>query len=497
MNGSALDKELADGLELMAESRWVEAQQILADRLRNNPEADQKRLNYFLLSITSASSGRGDLGDRLWAKAQSCALGSLTARYLDLQLAPNDPRQSVLIDLERAWWNFNQWNSVAPSSSPSSDSLSIEWESVLSDAQAGLSADIESKYGRCFDDQTCQTAILWNLLALAYLEAGNVRTYNEMLSNRPSPPKSIPPTLKSLLEEKGLTLVQEALEQGQWIQTGDLTPPSESFDTSQPQGLSEQQWAEQMENGFALLDLNQYLEAGRAFQSTSQIQDRDRQLLGLNALALSFFKLGDYTQSETVYQEFKMLLDQQPIDESTDLVQRYKRWLESVDSLPEDGQSFFKPFGTKADWSSGQQADSEVDLWKSLSECLKLCIQNQHSEAKRDLQILEKQLGETAGYEEKYLVALCFLVSAVLAGDHFEVQEFEMELSSLRSQLQFSSEQLQEAADIFQWSGLEKLAAHFSTAAEGRPQPLNPWQDVVIEQSEEQAFQGSNNDDLW
>ena len=91
---------LSAALGEMSMANWSGAQKVLASRLEQVGQLGNQRLNLFLLSISAASGGYNDVANQLWSQAQQTPLEPDTLRYFDLQFAPNDPRQSMLIDLE-------------------------------------------------------------------------------------------------------------------------------------------------------------------------------------------------------------------------------------------------------------------------------------------------------------------------------------------------------------------------------------------------------------
>lgn len=482
MQGIEFDQSLSEGLELITEARWDEAREVLQARLDQAGAGGHKRLNLFLLSIACASGGHGDEANSLWAQAQQAPLGDLTPRYLDIQLAPNDLRQSVLLDLERAWWNFNGWNAPRQESIAEYEELSVDWEQVVDCMQRGDSATLENLYGQSFSTPNDDSPYLWNLLALTYLEAGNVRTYDEMAGS--SPPLAsaggIPDALKEALESRGLKRALEAFTRGEWLSYTSLSTENLG-PTEQAQEFEQSQWEHAMEEGFALIDLNQLHEANRQFQTAaSSSPDMVLRMLSLNALCLGFFKLGDYTQAETLHKEFENLRQAGAHHPNSPELERFRRWLQGVGVTPQTEETFFDPFTLMAESHQDSGEQEQIDFWQSLSQLLAQIADGQHAAAKRALQSLE-QLTSAAGDEtRRYLVVLAYLCSAVLAGDHFEVQEFEQELNSLQNSVTFKPEELAEAKDTFAWSGFDTLSLLFDRFAGGKPILLNAWQDISL-----------------
>ena len=467
-------------------ANWVEAQKVLASRLEQAQQLGQHRLNLFLLSISAASGGYGDVANQLWSQAQGTPLDGEALRYFDLQFAPNDPRQSMLIDLERAWWDFNQWNqSSAPASlkMETSDD-SVDWEYVVQATLDGDDASLEERYGRSFDDNSQDGFFLWNLLALSYLQAGNVRTYEEMVQNAPLPPSpnSVSPELKQALVSRNLHSACEAFQAGKWLNAAALCVGEETEAEAfvPDQILNETEWAARMADAFASLELGQFLQAAREFQEINfRTQDPKRLLLSRNALSLAFFKQGDYTQCENVYEEFRNLLSQTPIDPNSELAQGYKRWLEAVDAVPEDGQPFFSPFGgTRSTWNAGTA--EALDFWKEFDASVSLLGERNHAAAVGKLQRIEVNLGPQLDPLESYLTSVMFLAAFVMAGDHSEVHEMTPQVMALEQQAVFAEDKTEEVADQLRWAGFEALSNRLTGGAAARSVPLNPWEDLVL-----------------
>ena len=312
-----------------------------------------------------------------------------------------------------------------------------------------------------------------------------------MVSNSPPTPSpgSVPVDLALALENDGLHAALESLDKGHWL-TNEVLFQGQSLETAVMEttdSVKEAEWLDQMENGFALIDLNQLLDACRVFQlMASRSDERNRQLLSLNALVLAFFKLGDYTQAETVYSEFQNIQSQFPADPNSALVRRYQGWLESVGATQENS-IFFSPFGTKSDWTGGEALHEEVDFWTAFGEVMNDLSGSDINSAKRRLQSLEASLSDQH-CNEKYLVCLGFLASAVLAGDHFGVQEFEAEVDNLRHHVHFQGEDLDTVVDTIRWAGFELLAERVKGQGSGRPSAINPWQDLVKEETADDDF---------
>ena len=482
MNQVTLDSMLSAALGEMSMANWSGAQKVLASRLEQVEQVGNQRLNLFLLSISAASGGYNDVANQLWSQAQQAPLEPDTFRYFDLQFAPNDPRQSMLIDLERAWWDFNNWNQpTAPTSlkMETSDDV-VDWEFVIQATLEGDDGSLEERYGRYFDDHSPDGFFLWNLLALAYLQAGNVRTYEEMVQNAPLPSSAVPPELQQALASRGLSTALQAFQSGQWLNNAALFAGEETEEAGYVPDklLTEAEWTSQMADAFASIELGQYLQAAREFQEINfRTQEPKRLLLSRNALSLAFFKQGDYTQCENVYEEFRNLLSQSPISPDSELALNYKRWLEAVDAVPEDGQPFFSPFGgNRSNWNT--PSSEELDFWQEFESCVSLLGEKNHVAAVGKLQKIEVNLGPHLDPFQAYLTSVMFLAAFVMAGDHSEVQEMTPQVTALEAQAVFPADRIEEVSDMLRWAGFESLSRRLAGGAAARTTPLNPWEDL-------------------
>jgi tetratricopeptide (TPR) repeat protein len=482
----ALDSLLTSALTEMSVADWPAAQKLLAARLEQIQERGNHRLNLFLLSISAASGGYQDVANQLWSQAQQAPLEANAVRYFDLQLPSNDPRQSMLIDLERAWWDFNSWNQTGTLTlALERADQAIDWNYVVEATLDGGDAGLEERYGREFDNQPTEGIFLWNLLALAYLQAGNVRTYDEMVQTAPPPPppNSVPADLVQALKNRNLDSALAVFQQGQWLTNAALFASADTVEpSSEPEeNLTEAEWTQHMIEGFAFIELGQYLQASRAFQEVNFRTDPSQRLVvSRNALALAFFKQGDYTQCERVYEEFRNLLAQFPVSPDSELAQEYKTWLESVDSAPEDSQPFFSPFdGTRSTWNEAPA--EEIDFWEEFDVIVGLLGDSDHVKALAKLQKVEISLGAELDTFQSYLLSVMFLAGFVMAGDHGEVQEIAPQVASLEAAAVFPEDKLDELGDTLRWAGFETFYARITGGPQARLKPLNPWDDLAID----------------
>lgn len=485
MNQIALDNLLSQALTEMSMSNWSDSQKILASRLERVQQFGNQRLNLFLLSISAASGGYHEVANKLWADAQQAPLDSDTVRYFDLQLPSNDPRQSVLIDLERAWWDFNGWNQTHTPSLAMETAQAVDWEQVVQATLDGDDAGLEETYGRDLSNNTPDSNLLWNFVALAYLQAGNVRTYDEMVQSAPPIPGEIPAALVEAMTKRNLHSGLAVLQKRQWLTNTALFAAEAAVepDFAQVEPLSEEEWNAQMRDAFAEIQLGRPLQAARAFQEINfRTPPSQRLLLSRNALAMAFFIQGDYTQCESVFEEFRNMMAQFPLDPNSELARLYHSWLVSVEAAPEDGQPFFSPFsGNRSTWN--QESDYQLDFWQEFEAVVGLLGQGDHATALTKLQRIELNLDPTLDTFQKYLTALMFLASFVMAGDHSEVQEIAPQVAGLEAQAVFSADKLDDVADSLRWAGFESLYSRLTGGAEARLVPLNPWEDLAVTSS--------------
>lgn len=467
-------------------ANWVQAQKLLAARLEKAGDLGSQRLNLFLLSISAASGGYPEVANRLWAQAQSAPLDSDPVRYLDLQFSPGDPRQSMLIDLEKAWWDFNDWNRSGNGRSLQLERAenAVDWGFVVEATLTGRDADLEARYGRNFDNDAPHSFYLWNLMALTYLQAGDVRTYGEMVQNSPPPPTpdSTPAELCETLQRFRLFATLATFQRGEWVNNAALFATEETPQaTYQVEGvLDEEEWSRQMQQAFTLLGEGLFLRAAREFQEINyRTHDPQRLLLTRNALALTFFKQGDYTQCESVFLEFSDLLNRNPLALDSPLAQDYRAWLQQVDCLPEDGGAFFSPFaGSLSQWNPA--APQDLDFWSEFEACVSLLGCGDYTAAVHKLQRVETSLGPTLDSFQSYLISVLFLSAFVMAGDHNEVQALTSQAIAQEAVADFSADNLEDIADMLRWAGFEALQHRLRGGPQARSEALNPWTDLVV-----------------
>lgn len=477
MNGPELDTQLATALCHMAESNWPASHTVLAERLGQAGALGNLRLNLFLLSVAAASDGHQQSANDLWTRAQNAPLDSNTTRYLDLQLGPQDPRHSVLIDLERAWWDFNNWNQTTTPVLAMEMDDGVDWDFVLKSTLAGEYYELESRYSQNLQQQDEESPYLWNLFALAYLQAGDVRTHNEMYGNKPPLPNRVPEELKRTLNAQNLGAAIQSFEAGQWL-TQDGLMGSGATLSFERETLDLAAWREQMQNGFALIDLGQFEAATRVFETLiGATEDRRLSVLALNALALGFFKLGDYTQTESILAEFHNLAADFPVAPDSDLGRLFAGWLTSVDAAPESGL-FFRPFKSRPAWTQDHSEEALLDFEELLTSCVNHLGDGETGQVSRQLQHLETSQTQLEP-NQQYLVSLLYLLTAVSQADHMAVQDFETELESKRLQTSFTEDRLMELSDTFKWAGFEHLGKRLQQSEQGCPPRLDPWTDLA------------------
>jgi tetratricopeptide (TPR) repeat protein len=306
-----------------------------------------------------------------------------------------------------------------------------------------------------------------------------------MVQNAPPPSNGVPPELQQALTARRLSAALEAFQSGQWLDNAALfaDEDTEAATYVPDKLLTEEEWAHQMADAFASIELGQYLQAAREFQEINfRTQEPKRLLLSRNALSLAFFKQGDYTQCEKVYEEFRNLLTQSPISPDSELARDYRRWLEAVDALPEDAQPFFSPFGgNRSTWNAS--SIEQIDFWQEFESCVSFLGERDHVSAVGKLQRIEVNLGPQLDPLQAYLTSVLFLASFVMAGDHSEVQEMTPQVSALEAQAVFPPERIEEVSDMLRWAGFESLSRRLAGGAAARTSPLNPWEDLIPSES--------------
>lgn len=216
MLGETLDPHFEAALRAITMLDWNGAREILAQRLDNVDTLGRRRLNLYLLSAVATSTGHRDTGEQLAQMARAVPIELNEPRYL------GQPDDDTLHQIELGWWTFNGWNGASTTPVPSEikSPEELPWADILDSALEGRAGELERRWSSMLESERPERAMLWNLIALAYLEKGDPRTYDEMRSQAPEP-TTPPAPLIALLKKARLVAAVDALEEGRWL-TADL-----------------------------------------------------------------------------------------------------------------------------------------------------------------------------------------------------------------------------------------------------------------------------------
>ena len=212
MLGETLDPLFESALSAILRHDWSGAREVLAQRLDETGSLGRRRLNLYLLSVVASAAGHHETGDKLAQLARSTPLELSEPRYL------GSSDDELHRQLELGWWAFNGWNVELSTVSSTTEETEGElpWADILDAVVEGRAGELERRWSSVLEGDRPERAALWNLVALAYLEKGDLRTYEEMREQSPSPTAGSPP-LVALLESAGLQLAARALSQGDWV----------------------------------------------------------------------------------------------------------------------------------------------------------------------------------------------------------------------------------------------------------------------------------------
>lgn len=481
MTGERLDDILERALFALEEQDWSQAQSLLAERLDQTPQLGQRRLTLFLLSIAAARSGHTHEGEEFTKLAAATPLELGAPRYLNRSIESSD------LDLDLAWWALNGWGT--PSARPLTDqSLQpqehIDWAVVLDFILERRPREIESRWSWILDGDRnhAHHSILWNLLALGYLETGDLRTYEEMreaaLIAKVSP--SLPAELLCLLEQAGLHLAIQTIEQGGWITSDHLNPSSCSPDPTpnvypRENDLSLGAWIASMQEGFSLLSLSLPLKAARLFASIAY--DELPLLLKaytLNATALALFLCGDYEASERALTDFHALQSQINASDNPELSTQYTSWLHSIEVTSPPNEPFWNPYFQSETVQEITDQNSQDHLyWVSFRSVLN-ALKSTNPHAARTPLREALIFSETLEPSHKFLSTLLLAGVCILDGDTMDAQHAIEEVHDLYEKHDLNPNDLQQAQVFFSEVQATNLASkmeliHLAT--------LDPWHD--------------------
>lgn len=236
MLGETLDPLFETALSAMLRQDWSQAREVLAQRLDETSSLGRRRLNLYLLSVVASAAGHQETGDKLAQLARSTPLELSEPRYLGTS------DDELHRQLELGWWAFNGWNVElsAVSSTIEETEGELPWGDILDAVVEGRAGELERRWSSVLEGDRPERAALWNLVALAYLEKGDLRTYEEMREQCPSPTVAAAP-LVALLESAGLQLAARAVSQGDWVTSEMLQVDEAGFEEGLETGSQPEQ----------------------------------------------------------------------------------------------------------------------------------------------------------------------------------------------------------------------------------------------------------------
>lgn len=486
----SLDSLLESGIASICDGDWSAAQTSLGQRLEETVRLGRRRLNLFLLSLVAGRVGLSDVAEQLSEDARRTPLEMGEPRYLGTS---EDP---VRRELEREWWSFNGWRTESePEPVPqSSGDDELHWASVLDGALEGRAGEMERRWSRFLDGDRPERPLLWNLLALGYLESGDLRTYEEMrdqATTASTEERDVPQELAELLTRAGLHAALADLRQGRWLTSESLhdtlTPQTSS---PEPGGVSPGPgWEAGMEESFSLLSVGRAVEAARKLGGLSLQGLPLHRAYALNALGLALFSAGDYADAQEALADCRREAAQTRPEDEPELAARYAEWLLSAGARPVQGDVFCDPFAEPlTSWDEAQTSPEEEradGFWPIFEQVLEGMRLGDHSASQLALRRL---LGESSSKErtKAFLISLLSAGIALLEGDHMEAQESIEDASRLLSQGGLQAAPLVEAQGRLAAAGALTLAGKMELEALST---LDPWRDFPAD-FQQQSYSG-------
>lgn len=442
----------------MATHDWSTARELLAQRLDLVSTLGRKRLNLYLLSVVANASGHTETGLQLAQLARSTPIELSEPRYL------GSSEDDLHRELEQGWWAFNGWNvdptlAAIPTASPSSE---LPWADILDSVVEGRAGELERRWSAVLEGEHPERAILWNLVALAYLEQGDPRTYDEMREQAPSAGPA-PEVLLELLRSANLHGAAEAVAEGRWLTSESLQVDETLLERSR---TASRPWTEGMEEAFSFLAVGRADEAARKFGPLCEPPYAESERgYALRGLSLALVGAGEYTAAQEADEDSAALLATAPDPVLDEL---FRGWRESL-----------HPEGTHSNGLSGGElsfdADSDSELyWGLLKDSLEALSRKDISEAKLSLRRLLGVPLTSGEPTHGFLVSLLFAATAILEGDTIEAQDSIAEAVRQAETGPLVAETLQQAQELFQHVGATTVAGKLSL--EGLSS-LDPWRD--------------------
>ncbi len=466
----SLDPSLESALDAMCSDNWKEAQATLSARLDDSGSLGRRRLNLFLLAVVAARGGHPQVAEGLREAARATPAEMSEPRYL------GNGEEGLRRELERAWWEFNRWNPEgAPTTTVSAGGDQLDWAAVLDAAVEGRAGEMERRWSSYLDGEHPQRAVLWNLVALGYLESGDLRTYEEMRDSAPAGPVGgLPSHLEALLSEAGLEQALSDFQAGRWVTSESLSASAAPTGSDPTPSQEERPWEEEMESAFSLLSVGRGLEAARGLGPLSGRGSELEQAYALNALALALFSSGEYGQAELALAEFRTAAAAADSASQPELAARYGEWLTSVGAIRAPNSVYCDPFANGSEVAADTNSDENAEsFWSGFADVLEEMSLGHTQGCQRGLRAL---LGEPLAKEptHAFLVALLFAGTSLLDGDHLDAQESIDEASRL-----FEAGGLSPAVLLEAQSRLGAAGA-FTLAGKMDPEQLatlDPWRD--------------------
>ena len=458
MLGESLDLQLEHALEAIRERHWGKARDLLAARLEAASQLGRRRLTLYLLSVTASSAGHPETGDQFAQAARSVPIELSEPRFFGAN------PEGELSELELGWWTFNGWGVESTHSLPlegHDPKAPLPWADILDSTVEGRAGELERRWSGVLESEHPQRALLWNLVALAYLEQGDPRTYDEMRQSAPKA-QEVPNDLRLLLEQAGLNSAVQTLLEGRWL-TSDLLQ-NESPARVPTDDSSVDSWTEEMEEAFSLLAVGRAQEAARKFGPLCDSPySSSQQGYALRALALALTDSGEYGPAEETLAESHALLEQHP---DTALETQYCYWLESARGEMQQAAPESE--------NSPAEFDPHQDFWFEYESALKAMKQSHLDSAKQSLRRLLSLQVPSADTTSAFLVSLLFAGVAILEGDHIEAQDAIEEATRQAESAPLSAALLHAASQLFLASGAETVGAKLH---QEKLSGLDPWRD--------------------
>lgn len=473
----SFDPLLEDGIAAICDSDWNAAQATLSRRLDESARLGRRRLNLFLLSVVAARVGLEDISSQLAESGRATPVEMGEPRYFGTS---DDP---VRRQLENDWWTFNGWQHSEQTAEPRGGGDSeISWAVVLDGALEGRAGELERRWSRFLDGDHPHRAILWNLIAIGYLESGDLRTYEEMKESAPSHGNpSVPESLAQLLSHAGLQAALADLAAGRWVTSETLTLPTAPPQSSDSSPVTA--WEAGMEEAFSLLCVGRTVEAARKLGPLVEQGTSLHKAFALNALALALFGSGEYGAAEEALNDSRVELSRSQPEQEPELCARFGGWLQDAGSVPVSGQVLCDPFssppaGQPGAGGTGAEPDGFFSVFEQTLEALR---QGDLAAARRHLRAI---LSEPSSKQptQSFLVTLLFAGTALLEGDHMDAQEAIDEASRVLERGGMDAGVLVEAQG--------RLAAAGAMTLAGKMEPdslstLDPWRDFPADFAQE------------